>query len=365
MRVILIDDENLALEVLSNQLEKVPEIKVVGMFTNPEQALREMPVLEVDVVFLDIEMGAVHGLEFAQLLLTDYQDVEIVFVTAHSNFALKAFEVNAIDYLLKPVTMNRLEKTVEKLRHHRQLVQQSSYVNQEIRLQMLRSFQLYDTNNQLVKWRTKKAQELFAYLLHHNKQAHKSNIIEDIWPEMGLENASSILHTSVYHIRKVLKTLGFDDPLSYRNSNYVLNINLKSDVDELEALIGKKGILSKEEIARMLTLYQADYLVEEGYHWVSDKQLVLQREFLAKIEAYVSLQEETETTLVESCLDKMLELDPYNEDYMVMSLVHYSKTHQAGKVEQLFTEFEHIFTDELGLPVPDALIAIYEERFVK
>lgn len=123
MRVILIDDEQLALEVLEIQLKKIKDVEIIDKYTDPYRAFEEIERLNIDVVFLDMEMGSIHGLEFAERLMTKFNDLEVIFVTAHPQFALEAFEVNAIDYLLKPVRMERLEKSIAKLQEKVQLYQ--------------------------------------------------------------------------------------------------------------------------------------------------------------------------------------------------------------------------------------------------
>ena len=114
MRVLLIDDEVLALNVLASMLTKLDDIVIVGKYTDPEVAYQELSSLQVDVILLDMDMGPIHGIGFAEKLLAEYSHLEIIFVTAHPQFALEAFNVNAIDYLLKPLNMPRLKKAMEK-----------------------------------------------------------------------------------------------------------------------------------------------------------------------------------------------------------------------------------------------------------
>src|SRR5690625_4913254 len=116
MKVIIIDDEQLAVDVLEILLNKINGIEIVGKYTDPQMALLDIPKLNIDVDFIDMEMGELHGLEVAEIIQSTYPNhIEIVFVTAYPQFALEAFEVNAIDYLLKPVIQERLETTIHKV----------------------------------------------------------------------------------------------------------------------------------------------------------------------------------------------------------------------------------------------------------
>lgn len=114
LRVFLVDDEQLALNRLRRLLEETGSVDVIGETTKPKEALRIIPALHLDAVFLDIQMPELTGFELLQKLGT-YPPV--VFTTAYDEFALKAFEVYALDYLLKPVEVERLDMALQKLFH--------------------------------------------------------------------------------------------------------------------------------------------------------------------------------------------------------------------------------------------------------
>jgi two-component system LytT family response regulator len=112
MKAIIIDDERLARQELKNLLSVYSEIQIVGEANNAEAAVEQIKQLKPDVIFLDIQMPGKNGFE----LLEEISGVpEVVFVTAYDEYAIRAFEVNALDYLLKPVQPNRLGETIKKL----------------------------------------------------------------------------------------------------------------------------------------------------------------------------------------------------------------------------------------------------------
>ncbi len=113
-RVLIVDDEYLAREGLERQLRNFPEIEIVGHCSNGPEALRAVNRLKPDVMFLDIQMPRLSGFEVVDLLGDDAPLV--VFVTAYDQYALKAFEAHAVDYLLKPLDPLRLRKTINHLR---------------------------------------------------------------------------------------------------------------------------------------------------------------------------------------------------------------------------------------------------------
>lgn len=116
MRILIIDDEAPARELLSDLLSRHPHVEVAGEASDIEEALELCSKTQPDVLFLDIEMGAGNGFQILDELA--YPQPAVVFVTAHEQFALSAFEVSAVDYLLKPVHEKRLIACLDKLQHH-------------------------------------------------------------------------------------------------------------------------------------------------------------------------------------------------------------------------------------------------------
>ncbi len=114
MRTIIVDDERLARQELKSLLAEYKEIEIIAECANAEEAKAKINDLKPDLVFMDIQMPGKTGLE----LLEEISSLpEVVFVTAYDEYAIKAFEINALDYLLKPVQPERLAETIKKLFH--------------------------------------------------------------------------------------------------------------------------------------------------------------------------------------------------------------------------------------------------------
>ena len=113
MRALLVDDERLARSGLRRLLSTHDDVTIVGEAANADEALVQIQRLQPDVVFLDVEMPGRSGLE----LLEDLEDLPaVIFTTAHEDYAVRAFEVSALDYLLKPIAAERLKSALDKLR---------------------------------------------------------------------------------------------------------------------------------------------------------------------------------------------------------------------------------------------------------
>jgi two-component system LytT family response regulator len=122
-RIYLVDDELLALEELKVLLLPYEDLEIVGYSDRVEQAIKDCNELRPDLIFLDINMPGKDGFQFLEAL----EEVkEVIFVTAYDQFAIKAFEVNALDYLLKPLNPKRLAEAIQRFRNRAQASDQSS-----------------------------------------------------------------------------------------------------------------------------------------------------------------------------------------------------------------------------------------------
>jgi DNA-binding LytR/AlgR family response regulator len=116
LKALIVDDEYPAREELRYLLEQHQDVQVVGEATNAYEALELVAALDYAVLFLDIDMPGFTGLELAKRIRDTGKSPCIVFITAHEEFALDAFSVDAVDYLLKPIDPDRLAKTIQKIR---------------------------------------------------------------------------------------------------------------------------------------------------------------------------------------------------------------------------------------------------------
>lgn len=114
MRTLIVDDEPLAVERMQILCSRIPALQVVGTASDGAAALRLIEALHPDLVLLDMTMPEVDGLGVARALAGQANRPAVVFVTAHDDFAVEAFDCDAVDYVLKPVAQERLERAVER-----------------------------------------------------------------------------------------------------------------------------------------------------------------------------------------------------------------------------------------------------------
>ncbi|MCG2612835.1 LytTR family DNA-binding domain-containing protein [Terrimonas sp. NA20] len=127
MICLIIDDEPLARQEMQAMISIIPEIHIAGTFSNAPAAMDFLQNNKVDLIFLDIEMPLVSGLEFAAQIP---KEILTIFTTAYSQYAAKSYELDAIDYLLKPIGKDRLEKAIRKAKLYKSMLSNDTEKNQ-------------------------------------------------------------------------------------------------------------------------------------------------------------------------------------------------------------------------------------------
>lgn len=112
IKCIIIDDEPIAIEYLREYVNTIPELLLTGTYQNAKEALPLIQNQEVDLIFIDIEMPEISGLEFVKTLETA---PAIIFTTAYPQYAVEGFNLNAVDYLLKPIGLERFKQAIQKV----------------------------------------------------------------------------------------------------------------------------------------------------------------------------------------------------------------------------------------------------------
>lgn len=359
MNTLLIDDEVLALKYLESMLLNIPGITVTAKLQYPEDAKKYIRNHAVDVVFLDIHMPETNGIELAEQLLEINPYVRIVFVTAYDHYALKAFELNAMDYVMKPVRMERLMVTVQRIRDRLGESEQNTAVTHadspSIRMKLFQNTLIESEDGQFVplRWRTTKAQELFLYLLQHRGSlVRKSTLIELLWPEQVPEKAYSQLYTAVYHIRKTLAA--FKDRFQIENvtEGYIMRLDrVHLDVEEWEEGLSTFDPHDAQALERMeaiMALCTGEYLQEYAYWWAESererlKALWVRHAFLVA-KAYVDQDQ------MDKAMEKYQEIatrQPIEEEAHLALMKWYASQNNEAAVHRQYQMLESIMQEQL------------------
>jgi two-component system, LytTR family, response regulator len=301
MKVCLFDDEPLAIELLKFQLLEFKEIEI--LFTSTEANINKYNGLlqQIDVVFLDIEMPGTNGLLIAEEITALNPNIQVVFVTGYNQYAVQAFEMNALDYILKPVSAERLQNTIQRL--------QSSTDNHKKEPDLLHIQVLGDLNFQLyhqphpseIKWRTAKSKELFIYLLHNEGTVvSKDKLVDTLWEDIELEKAYSNLYVSIYNIRKALKELQQYIYIESVQDGYVLKLN-QTIIDKInwKDKIQYIPTITTEFIGHLedtMSIYKGNYLEKLDYTWLEAERFELEELWLHRAKQIATYYYDTNNT---------------------------------------------------------------------
>lgn len=273
LRTVLLDDEPIILEELYSLLEDDERIEIVGSFSDPLTLLQELPALKPDCLFLDIEMPGISGIELAERLASAGMELEIVFVTAYNHYAAQAFDVNAIDYLLKPIRQERIRKAVDKLVSQAELKpvleRQRLKTSAVCRIQSFGAFEV--SGEHKVKWTRSKSKELLAYLLQYEgKWLSKYKLCDEQWGDYEPERALAYLQTSLYALRKSLQQAGCRElRIEYAEDRYILQAGAADwDVRTFNAAYAQFLQSGSSAAAReALDSCRGEYLEGEDWPW--------------------------------------------------------------------------------------------------
>ncbi|WP_068784707.1 response regulator [Paenibacillus phocaensis] len=379
MKVILVDDEHLALNYMEHQLQQVSQIEILGKFSDPIEAKHYVleKEAEVDVVFLDIHLPEINGIELAEQLLQDRPHLNVVFVTAYDEYAIKAFELNALDYIMKPVPKARMEITLQRIQERLELRKQQedplTVQGEQMKIRMFRQFQIETANLQPVpvRWRTTKAQELFLYLLQHREQlVRKSVLIELLWPEYEPGRAYSQLYTAVYHIRKTLEPFGEVLHINSETDGYVLQLtNAEVDVEAWDRFAGSATPVNAQTAAEYeaaLDLYQGDYLQDYDYWWAESERYRLKSSWLriaSHLAEWLMAQGNQEKAI--EWYQLICERHPLEEEAHFALMKLYASLDKRALVMRQYRNLEEALDAELNEPPNPSIIQWYTEWSLK
>lgn len=258
MRVVLIDDELNTLNYNAKVVKDVEGLELVAIYQKPSELLRDLEQLEFDVLLSDIELPMMNGLELATKVLDVYPKTYVVFLTAYSEYALDAFKVNAVDYLLKPIKKRDLERFIEKILLY---FNPTSELQESFELTYFPEFKIIQKSAESIKWPTQKAKELCAYFcIHADEPLTREQILRDVWPEILPSQEEGHFHMALYRLRKTLQI--YQVPIEIKSSQgsksgYICQVKIYDQWKALkkklkQPLNGNYGFLNHIEAALLI-----------------------------------------------------------------------------------------------------------------
>lgn len=370
MKVLLVDDDQAILLILAKMLRKIEYIEIVGSYHTTEDAYNHLIKESVDILFVDINMPRENGIEFAKRTRLQMPNLMIIFITAHKEYALDAFEIYAFDYIVKPLSQSRLISTLDRAKDRLSLAKHHHKYDCEYKISVhcFNSLDLFSSEGDKIKIGSSKSYEVLAYLiLKREKITSKWEIIDDIFPEIASNNAETYLNTSVYRLRKAFEPFGLKDNIIFANDGYRLRLNgIYVDVFDFEEHIRSKmniNLSNYEEALKIGILYQGELFGKKDYIWAlpeRERLCELYWDYLKKLCKFY--YENNRLSLALNTLKEMLLINELDEEthYLLMDIyMQQSKYHLALKQYERYKAIIQEFGVKPGDRIMNLSKAIY------
>ncbi|WP_168120163.1 response regulator [Paenibacillus sp. HB172176] len=305
IHVIAVDDEGPALKRIGKLLESIDDARLIAQFDRPTQCLDYVLTcpLSIDLALLDMEMPGMHGLELAKKLREHRPELHIAFLTAYEDYAREAFDVEALDYLLKPVAEEDLARTFKRLEQRSGLIRgrmadKAVAYGAELLCEVssFGTFTILSKNGAEVRFRNSKSRELLAFLHYYRgKPVTKSHILDSLWSGKDMDRAQVNLYSTVYQLRKDLETAGLQGIVEQRKTgggSYILQwpSPIKDDVEQFEQLIAHyKHSNAAASLIKAIQLYGEGFLAGSGYDWAAPRQAELELHFIQLLQSQFNI----------------------------------------------------------------------------
>lgn len=367
---IIVMDEERILSEIGEMVEDSGCVSVAGAFTDAVAALEQARELLPQLAIIAIELPGIDGMTLAETLRQQFPDLLVVFVTANSEYAVRGFDLNAADFLLKPISPVRFQVMVERIANI--VFRRRSKTQETLEIECFGGLEV-KIGGKLAKWVRSKAEELFCYLLvHHGIGVHKETILENLWPGYDPHRALPILHTSASKLRNIFAPLEGNVRLEYAASRYCLTIaESKCDYFFVEDVLSKcaaADVINYGAVEKAAQLISKGFLKDRGYIWAMEKEEELSSRLCAILRTH------TERCLAKKNIEGMvrplqlfLNLVPYDEEGNNLLLQCYAKLNNgAGMIDHyrwLVRVLREGYDMEPAISTRKLYLELYQEKY--
>ena len=259
MRVIYVDDEREELSRFRKTAENIKELQELYLFEDGTEALNFAREHKLDVAFLDINMPKINGIALAKALQCIQPGISIVFLTAHTSYALQAFEVNAADYILKPYTEEQIERSVGKIKS-----KCFTPCERSVYFQTMPRFEVF-VNGELLPISKRKVKEYLALLVDFaGSSVNSEQAITYLWENRPNDHTTkALLRMTAKRLRDVLSQEKIEYILIEENGVRAIDTR-KVSCDYYQILEGDREAMEK---------YHGEYMVEYSWAEITNAKL--------------------------------------------------------------------------------------------
>ncbi|MHB8986679.1 MAG: response regulator [Eubacteriales bacterium] len=280
IRAIVVDDEQPSVDKMAKLLADSGIVDVRGRFTNPLEALEYLKKVQTDAAFLDIEMPEMDGFELSNHVLDFQGGIAVVFVTAFNEYAVEAFRLNALDYLMKPVDKERLKETLDRIIEEKNIQIHPA----QMQVKCFGKFKVV-TGSGEVRFRTGKAEELLAFLIDRGgEEVNRNEIIDRIWAEYDGDRAVAHFNTTLHYVKKALIQYGVEAPVGHARGAYRLDTaGISCDLHRFMSVVSAQNKISDisiPEFEEAAALYTGDYLEGNEFQWAERNRVLIKEKYI-------------------------------------------------------------------------------------
>lgn len=345
LNAIAVDDEKKALERFARVVGEERRIELIGAFSSVGDAMKFVRSNQVDIAFLDIEMPSGSGLDLAQQLLADNPSMDIVMVTAYDRYALRAFQAHVTGYLLKPVDIADVQEQIDHVIRKRGRTT-NVVVHPMLDVHCFGPFHChpFGRESDVVPFRTAKAEELFAFLLHHQgRPVSKETIIENLWPEADPAKANNHFHVTCTYLRNALAEKGFEDIFIRDRDHYRLNFDrLQCDMMRFLSIVRQLNDDASE-------IYPAPYFDNKAYDWAVKTRIWFENQYAGhQYRLSDQYAGKGETGKAMEAVERILERNPLEEEAVVRLVRMKLQSGEFAESVRIYRDYEERLRKELG-----------------
>lgn len=353
MKAYLVDDEQPCLDDLAWLLSQYPDIEVAGAYKNSVKALETIETCRPDVVFLDIDMPRMSGLELAHRIQARHTGVIIVFVTAYAGYALDAYKAYPLDFLVKPVLEEQLEQTVCHLRQQHALLHPEEEKHIGLNIKCFGSFEVNAPCE--ARFPTRRVKEMLLYLIdRQGVDATKEELLDALFE--GKDDRSAINNLNVTLSR--LKTLldcwdGSRELIRLTEENALIIAPGVCDYTDFMSFTRRNAALSEKNIgdaAAVLEICRGPYLEKDAFNWAVESAREVEDEYeriALGLACNYGLKERFAE--VENVLCALLERNPLSDDGYSALLDLYIQTSNREAYLLKYEEYARLLKKELRI----------------
>ena len=253
LKVINVDDEKIGMRMFEKIISDIEGVEYLGGFTDSYSAIEFVKNNNIDVAFLDIEMPEINGIELAARLKEMDVNIQVVFVTGYDNYALNAFKVDAMGYLLKPYSKEDVQKQIDKAKRITKIGKS------RIRIQTFGHFNVFIDNKPVV-FSLAKSKELLAILVDRAGEDVSMEYIVNLLYESRVYDSKvkALYRQCLSQLNRTFISYGINDVLNINRASVSINKD-KIDCDYFQMLDGSKNAIKN---------YKGEYLFD--YSWAEE-----------------------------------------------------------------------------------------------